>query len=241
MRSGRDREDGDMTDDEHHGHVYASAAATTPGRKVRHTQVVIGVSGALAVLAGAYLITTQVMETSQKTLPEPAALAPLTTPVTPGIDGTGVSPVPGHLRASRTTHPAQIARRAPSPTPDDLGSSLIPAPLETVAAAPHAMVTRRVETLRNGTIRVSSARFDLSGQSDLRLAADAGYPVGDGVHCTSRVRFAADDPAAARDDLLLCWRTSDDRSVVTMAIATQGSPDPRDSVAVIEQEWATLG
>ncbi len=237
-----------MTDQEQYdyvqnGSVYASAAATAPHRNLRRKQLVAGMGGALALIAGAYLITTQVMETHQQTLPEPAALAPLTTAATtPGIDGTGVSAVPGNLQASRTTHPAQIAKRAPSPTPAALaGLASAPAPpAQTAAGVPQAMVTRRVETVRNGTVRVSSARFDLTGQSDLQLAADPGHAVGDGVYCTNRVRFAADEPVTTRTGLLLCWRTSDDRSVVTMAVAAHGVPDPSDSVDIIEQEWATL-
>ncbi|WP_203742493.1 hypothetical protein [Actinoplanes cyaneus] len=246
MRSRHEPEDGEMTGHEDQGHLYA----TTPDPGLRRKQVVTLACGALAVVAGAYLITTEVMESSQETLPEPAALAPLTTAATPGIDGTGVSVVPGTLRASRTTHPAKSARRAPSPTPDDLApddlapadlASAVPAaPSAMVAAAPHAMVTRRVETIRDGTVRVSAARFDLSGQSDLRLAGDAGFPAGGGVNCTNRVRLDADDPASARSGLLLCWRTSDDRSVVTMAVVARGSPDARDSVDIIEQEWAAL-
>ncbi|WP_436527530.1 hypothetical protein [Actinoplanes sp. HUAS TT8] len=229
--------DQDQHDRTHTGSVYASAAAVAPRRSHHRRQVVIGVTGALALLAGAYLLTTQVMEADQDTLPEPAALAPLTTAATtPGIDGTGLSAVPGNLRASRTTHPAQAAKRAPSPTPSVLAS----APSATAAAFPQAMVTRRVETVRNGTVRVSSARFDLTGQSDLLLAADAGHDEGDGVRCTSRVRFAASEPVTDRDGLLLCWRTSDDRSVVTMAVAAQGAPDPQDSILIIDQEWATL-
>ncbi|BCY13907.1 hypothetical protein L3i22_089950 [Actinoplanes sp. L3-i22] len=229
-----------MTDDDHYdylakGSVYASAAATAPRRSLRRKQAVAGVTGALALLAGTYFLTTKLMETSQDTLPEPAALAPLTTAATPGIDGTGISAVPGNLEAPRTTHPAQAAKRAPSPTPSDL-TPQAEMPSETAAG----LVTRRVETIKNGTVRISSARFDLTGQSDLLYAADQGDAAGDGVYCTNRVRFGADEPVAEKAGLLLCWRTSDLRSVVTMAVAVQGTPDPRDCVGIIEQEWAAL-
>lgn len=233
-----------MTDEEqpartHAGSVYASAAAIAPRRGLRRRQLVAGATGAVAVIAGAYVLTTRLMESDQETLPEPAALAPLTTAATPGIDGTGLYAVPGNLQASRATRPAQTAKRAPSPTPSFL-PSVVASPSETAAARLHAMVMRRIETVRNGTVRVSSARFDLTGQSDLTLAADEGHAERDGVRCTNRVRFSPDEPAATRNSLLLCWRTSGDRSVVTMAVAARGRPDPEDSIGIIEQEWAAL-
>jgi hypothetical protein len=237
--------DGEMTDDDHYdyvakGSVYASAAATAPRRSLRRKQAVAGVTGALALLTGTYFLTTRLMETSQDSLPEPAALAPLTTAARPAIDGTGISAVPGNLKAPRTTHPAQAAKRTPLPTPSDLAPR-VGTPSGTAEERPAGSVTRRVETVRNGTVRISSARFDLTGQSDLRYAADEGDAAGYGVYCTNRVRFDADEPVVEKAGLLLCWRTSDVRSVVTMAVAVQGTPDRQDSVGIIEQEWAALG
>jgi hypothetical protein len=40
--------------------------------------------------------------------------------------------------------------------------------------------------------------------------------------------------------MLVCWRTSARRSVVTVAVAEQGRPSSGDSVAVIQREWARL-
>ncbi|KUL32657.1 hypothetical protein [Actinoplanes awajinensis] len=247
-------EDGDMSDDQHEhvpaGNVYVSAAAAAPHRRaLRRKQALVGVAGAAALLAGAGFLAAQLMEPQQETLPEPAALAPPATVATPGIEGTGQSVVPGDLPAPRTTYPADPARRTPSPTPSDLQTEIdasVAAGGFPQAASPSAAqgqsgpVTRRVETVRNGTVRVSSARFDLSDKGDRRLAADQGRLVADGVHCTNRVRFEEGETAVVRDGLLLCWRTSDQRSVVTMAIVKQGVPDTADSVAVIEREWAAL-
>ncbi len=228
------------------GHIYVSAVVTAQRRRdLRRRLAVAGVTGTFAVLAGAYFLTTRVTGAGQDTVPEPAALAPLTTAVTPSTDGTGQSPVPGEFRASRTTRPAQPAKRTPSPTPATL--TALSAPVggppqasETPGAVKHGVVTRRVETVQNGTVRVSSARFDLTGENDLPLAADGGYAAGNDVRCTTRLRFGAGEPVAARAGLLLCWRVSDRRSVVTIAVAAHGMPDPRDSVDIIAREWAAL-
>ncbi|GIE88758.1 hypothetical protein [Actinoplanes regularis] len=230
----------DRHDRLHQGQLYVSATVTAQRRRdFRRKLTVAGVTGAVAVLAGAYLLTTRVTETGQEAVPEPAALAPLTTAATPAIDETGRSAVPGNLRASRATRPAQPAKRAPSPTPATLAA--LSAPVGGPSGPEQrGIVTRRVETVQNGTVRVSSARFDLTGQNDLPFAADAGYAAGNDVRCTTRVRFSADEPVAAQPNLLLCWRVSDRRSVVTMAVAAHGLPDPRDSVDIIAREWASL-
>jgi hypothetical protein len=46
---------------------------------------------------------------------------------------------------------------------------------------------------------------------------------------------------AVRPNLLLCWRTSDDRSVATVLIDQSGKPSTADSVRIIDREWAKLG
>ncbi|AEV87585.1 Neuronal acetylcholine receptor subunit alpha-4 [Actinoplanes sp. SE50] len=240
--------DDDRPDRTRGGSVYASEAATAPHRRgLQRRQTAIGIAGAIAVLVGSGFIVTQLMDARQDTLPEPAALAPLTTAATPGMEGTGVSAVPGNLRAPRTTHPAEAAKRAPSPTPMSLpeepGASAPYAPSSMAVAqqGQQAPVIRRVETVHNGTVRISTARADLTGRGDLQLAADTGFAAGDGIRCTNRVRFSPDEPATTREYLLLCWRTSDRRSVITMAVAAHGAPTPADSAKIIIREWDSLG
>jgi hypothetical protein len=101
-------------------------------------------------------------------------------------------------------------------------------------------VNQRDEATAEGTIRVMSAKRDLSGQHDLLLAADRGEAVGD-ARCTKKVRFSVNAKAREIPTLLLCWRTSDARSVVTMAVAKKGSPSSATSIEVLDREWAKLG
>ncbi|GIF13038.1 hypothetical protein [Actinoplanes teichomyceticus] len=233
------------------GSLYTSAAATESHRRsMRRKQAVVGVTGAAAVLAGAGFLVGQLMESEQETLPEPAALPPLTTAATGGSEGTRRSAVPVTRHAFRTTRPAAPARRTPSPTPEKPAAEIARSaaagglPLRSAASATadrvRGTVTRRVETFGNQTVRVTSAHTDLSGHPELSLAADRGHPVADGVRCTDRVRPSAGASPGTGDRLLLCWRTSAERSVVTMTVATRGAPDETDSVAIIDREWAAL-
>jgi hypothetical protein len=114
-------------------------------------------------------------------------------------------------------------------------------PLKQDATRAGGVVNERTERTANGSIRVISARHDLSGQREMRFAGDEGKPVGKGVTCTNRMRFAEGTPATVRPTALLCWRVSKERSVVTMAVAPKGKPSAAASVAVISKEWAALG
>lgn len=101
-------------------------------------------------------------------------------------------------------------------------------------------VKERNERTAQGTIRVVSARYDLTGQRELGLAGDDGDPVGS-ARCTQRVKFSAEAAAQVKPSLLLCWRTSAGRSVVTLAAVPGGHPSSARSVAAIDREWAALG
>jgi hypothetical protein len=227
--------------------LYASAAATTPQRRERRRkQAVVGLTGAAAVLAGAGFLATQLMNAEQPSLPEPAALAPLTAS-TAATASSVPSVEPSVTRTSKVPKPAEPVERSPAPT---VSRTPDPAPTPTSAATDRSSklgvraqdgVNERTEALENGTIRIVSARRDLSGERELQLAGDKGRPIGNGVWCTSDVRMAAGAPAEERPTVLLCWRTSKTRSVVTMAVVTNGEAPTARSVDIIGEEWAKLG
>ena len=91
----------------------------------------------------------------------------------------------------------------------------------------------------DGSINVVTAKADLTGQRELAMAADNGTPVGD-VRCTQRLRFANAMAPRTLPMVLLCWRVSAHKSVLTLATAKTGSPSPAASAAIIDREWAKL-
>jgi len=116
------------------------------------------------------------------------------------------------------------------------GHPLLPAIIPT---GPAAAASTRTEQTTGGTIRITTARADLTGQQGQQLAADDGTPAAD-AHCTRRLHFSNAAKPEEVPSLLLCWRTSAKRSVVTLAVAKRGRPSAADSAAVIDREWAKL-
>jgi len=89
------------------------------------------------------------------------------------------------------------------------------------------------------TMRVITARGDLTGQRELAWAADEGRAVGN-ARCTQNFRFNPGASVGERPTMLLCWRTSSDRSVYTVAVDLDGRPSTSDSVAAIDKAWSKL-
>lgn len=90
------------------------------------------------------------------------------------------------------------------------------------------------------TFRVVSAPTDLSGQHELAWLADSGHRVGD-AQCTQNFRIGQNASAYIRPTMLICWRTSPTKSVYTVAVNLDQTPSEEDSVAKIEEIWATMG
>jgi len=90
------------------------------------------------------------------------------------------------------------------------------------------------------TLRVVSANSDLTGQRELAWVADKGQPVGD-ARCTQNFRIGPGAPARVRPTLLICWRTSAQRSVYTVAVDVDHRPSPKASVDELDRVWNELG
>jgi hypothetical protein len=90
------------------------------------------------------------------------------------------------------------------------------------------------------SMRIVSAKGDLTGQRELAWPADKGVAVGD-AHCTQNFRFNAQALPGIRPTLLICWRTSADRTVYTVAVDVKAKPSMTDSVAQLDQEWNAMG
>ncbi|WP_433826372.1 hypothetical protein ACQP2E_30415 [Actinoplanes sp. CA-015351] len=233
----------EQVDPETSGGIYASATADTPERRnQRRKQAVVAVVGAAAVLAGGGFLALQLTGSGQPALPEPAALAPLTDSPAPS------SPAAVEPSVSRTVtkapKPADAVEISPAPSPSPSAEAEASGSAEEqlrAAGTESQPVTERTELLENGTIRIVSAPRDLTGERELSLATDKGKPAGQGVKCTTKVRVNSSTPVSVRPTLLLCWRTSEARSVVTMAVVPSGEPPTSSSVEIIGKEWARLG
>jgi hypothetical protein len=219
-------------DRDDNGAVYHSAMPER--RRRRRTQAVVGTIGLAAVLGpGAYFVTGQILDRRQPVVTRDTEAL---TPIAPSDRSTQppASPVSSSPPVRSTM---SAVRQSASPTPVPSLPSALPSgdPL----TAQGAGVTERSFTTAEGTIRVQSAHYDLTGTQDLALAGDNGRPVGT-ARCTRNMRFP-DDPAVREvPSMLLCWRTSADRSVITMAVAAGGRPSTGRSLELLDREWADL-
>ena len=241
--------------------VYQSVMHDREGRRRKH--IVVG-AVALAALLGtaAFLVTAQIVDRNDSTMTQDTnAIAPIQPPirVTP-TETNAATPA-----AKAVTSTKSAAKRSVSPVPSvpssadakseaDVKAEINAArssaaadgvplqrPLTAAGGLPPAQnLTQRTEMTSEGTVRVVTAKSDLTGQHELLMAADDGEPVGD-VHCTQKLRFAQGSPARSFSGLLLCWRTSASRSVVTLATTKSNRrPSSAASAAIIDKEWAKL-
>lgn len=222
-------------------------------------KIAVGAVGAAAVLgAGAYLITAQVLDRDANTESRnDGALAPIVAPASAEPSASSGIQASADSVGAPTSAPAPArssATPAAAPTPSSTlsvaeqirkareaaakgGNPLQPA--LTAAAAP-GPIDERSEPVKDGSMRVITAKFDLTGHRALLWAADKGKPVGD-ARCTQNVRFSNKMTPAIQPNLLLCWRTSGTRSVATVLVNYKGHPSSQKSLEVIDREWAKLG
>lgn len=224
-----------------------------PGMRRRIGVIAVGAAAVLGV--GAYAVTanltgedshtaepgTLTPAVSPSSTPPPASLT--TAPATPEDSAPPASPSPVPTTAtSRSSVDPKVRKQIDEARANQKKDGIeLQRPLEDKGrTVPTGLTTTRTEEKPWGTIRITTARADLTGQQDLAMAGDGGTLSGR-AHCTQKVRFSRNVPARAISNMMLCWRTSADRSVVTMAVAKKGRPTAADGAAVIAREWAKLG
>lgn len=232
-----------------------------PRNSRRRKQAIAGAVGLAAVLGGgAFLITDRLTGEADPVSSEVAAPAPVGAPapgaasMSPVPSGPSAAPKPSATVASSASPSAPAAsspkprttaerirdaRAAVAKAGDQVRRPLPPVNGNAAPAASEVTVTNTGSLREGGTLRVVSARQDLTGHRELRWAADAGEAVGT-ARCTQNFRLSAGAPAKERPTMLLCWRTSAERSVYTIAVSADGRPSKAASVAVIDQRWAQL-
>lgn len=241
--------------------VYQSATTARPRRR---KQAVAGAIGLAAVLgAGAYVITSQVVDRDGTATTDTGAIAPIVGPASgassdasPASASASASasaatsmatPTPASAGTKRTRSPKPVASTSVS-VEEEIKAARVAAendghPLQRArTAAPDAAtgpVNERDEPSANGIMRIVSARFDLTGQRELLWAADDGEQVGN-ARCTQNFRLSDEAEPEKRPTMMLCWRTSTDKSVLTVAVTRKGRPSAAASVAVLDKEWAKL-
>ena len=225
-----------------------------PSRKRRYQ--VVAVVGAVAVLGAGVLVaersgqeptvavsdTTDDLATTPETLAGPTVGAAASGKTATSRPSAVASPramvgatTPGTVKASvpASAAPTTATKRPPAKPP---------ATTKPMAVSPAVTVTDSGSMPKDHhTLRVVSARKDLTGYHELGWAADSGHAVG-AARCTQNFRIGGPNvPARVRPTMLLCWRTSQTRSVYVLAVDIDRKPSEQTAVATITKVWAKLG
>jgi hypothetical protein len=240
--------------------VYDSVVAR---RTRRRKQALIGVAGLAVLGAGAFLVTAQASDNNKTETRDAAALAPVapvigSDDVTAAPSASGSVPAPSGAAsasapasapasASAATTKAQTRKQkidAVRGTARDNVGKLATRPMRQHAG--RVVSDKDLTVVETGslkkdkaTMRVVSARLDLTGQRELSWVTDQGEAFGD-AHCTQKIRVREGMPPVEKPTLLLCWRTSAHKSVYTVAVNVTGPPSTAVSVAALDRAWAKL-
>lgn len=181
---------------------------------------------------GAYVITAQVVGGHHTTTAQEAGA----TPVGQGKGEANPEPVPAPSDTRTVQERIKAAREAAAKDGYTVKHARTPEPGVREATD----VVERNEKVQNGSLRIITARSDLTGQRALLWAADKGKRYGT-ASCTQNFKFSNNEKPSVRPTLLLCWRTSATRSVATALVDYSGHPSISKSLGIIDREWAKLG
>ncbi|WP_433295469.1 hypothetical protein ACQP2F_35900 [Actinoplanes sp. CA-030573] len=225
----------------------------------RSHRVAAGVVGLAALLGGgAYLLTSHLTDHGSTRAPEAGAVRPLVTSSS-GARSSAASADAGAdsvIAPSPSTAPSQSTSSSPSAPLLTLAPSVaaeikkareqsekdgypVLRPLTPAANAVMGPVDVRNTSDKRGSVRILTAKHDLSGQREMLWAADGGRPVGS-ARCTDKFHFSNAEKPHVLPTMLLCWRTSSAKSVVVVKVSFHGKPQATETVAILDREWAKL-
>jgi hypothetical protein len=237
------------------GSAYAGSRSSAGDRRAaarRLKKAAVALIGLTAVGAGAYFGTTLLTGNTPGFVSAgpgvPAPPAPAPSPSSPSPK-PALSPSPGP-QAGTLNGARQSTRPSPTPSiPDEVVAAdqvsrllaATPQPARPGLSIASGPVTVATETGTDGsTIRVVTARYDLTGRWSPPSTGDPGYAVGD-AHCTAKLTALSGGTADERPTMLMCWRLSPGKSVVTVATRPKSHPLAGASVEVLDRNWVALG
>ncbi|WP_430779991.1 hypothetical protein [Actinoplanes sp. G11-F43] len=220
---------------------------TTPPAAARprntRKRVTAGVAGLAALLGGgAYLTTSAIMDADK---PAPSETVNQAVRISEPLDQK-----PGDTTPS------------PVPTTDASGSPLPQKVVDEIKEARRKMAESGVKVQRpfreqsvedtddvkrttkgslkeGGIVRIVTARKDLTGQSELAYVAGGIKKHGD-ASCSQTFQFSSNPTPAKRKNLLMCWRTTDAKSVLAIVVDPKGKPSRDKAVAALEKSWSAM-
>ncbi|MDT4989798.1 MAG: hypothetical protein QOI74_3892 [Micromonosporaceae bacterium] len=222
----------------------AAGTAQRPWQQRRKYQVMATVAAA-AIAATAGVLVAQHTRQRHSQMSSGVPVGAGATPGTPAAGPPAGTTLP-HTGATGATTPSVATGGTAAGAPDSTGAGRTPAtepPTVTKALignVPATVTSSGSMPKEHHTLRVVSARADLTGQGELAWAADAGTPVRD-ARCTQNFRFNPGSRVGERPTMVLCWRTSPQKSVYVIAVDIDHRPSAQAAATTIDRVWSTLG
>ncbi|MEU4622154.1 hypothetical protein AB0G04_19595 [Actinoplanes sp. NPDC023801] len=115
-----------------------------------------------------------------------------------------------------------------------------PLPQSLTAVVPEIDVKKIGSVQKGGQeLRVASARADLTGMRELAWVVGSGEPFRS-VRCSQTFKLSNETKPSKKPNLLICWRTSADKSVYTVMVDIDGAPSKQKSEAAIAKRWRQM-
>jgi len=194
----------------------------------RRARVGLGLAALAAVGVGSYVVT------DHRAAPEAGSSlrAATASPAAPAGPGPAPRSDAERVAAAKSFAAAHGVKNFHPVLPKDVP--------ELSAAAAAAKVTTTGSVKQGATMRIITAKGDLTGQRELGWVAGGVMKVGR-VSCSQTFQLANEEKPTRKPSLLICWRTSAAKSVATVAVNLRGRPSLKQSAEVIGREWGRLG
>ncbi|SDT79102.1 hypothetical protein [Actinoplanes derwentensis] len=232
-----------------HENKPASGPQSPARSQRRRRRLAVGTAGLAALLGpSAYVVTSEIVDESRQTT---AQQVPVVAPVT---TAQASAPPGGASGAMRPAAPEQTVEAAPSPLSSEVIKEILDArkkmaddgvdlkrPLQpsTTATADSVKAITEGSLNSGGIVRMVTAREDLTGQRELAWVSGGIKKYRD-VPCSQTVRFSADSQPEKKDNLLICWRTSPTKSVISIVVDPEGKPSRTKAVNALKEEWRSM-
>jgi hypothetical protein len=258
-----------MTDFDHEGDYYPDPDSDEDrysprtARRIRGgKKALVALAGMAAIGLGVLFFVTEAMPAKNELAPQIGALSPAhSVRSTPAVAETtrahhaatptasSSTPVKSAVAPQRSPIPETspsltLAQRVAIARPAATGvavPSALPAQVGITAVPPRDVSVIDTGSMRRdgATMRLVSALGDLTGRRELSWVADAGVSVGDGF-CSQNFHYSAPVATGLNPSLMVCWRVSPLKSVISVAVTKTGTPSAQAGVEAIDRRWEQL-
>jgi hypothetical protein len=228
--------------------VTESQMSRRPSR--RRARAVVGAAGLAAVLGGgAYLVTLTIADDRSTAIRETGGSAPLVAASPPAAEPTASA------SATASATPASAASALAASIPPDVRDKIeaarrkmaddgveVARPVlpQTTATADDIKLTTKGSLKEGGILRIVTARGDLTGQRELAWVA-GGVEKYRNTSCSQTFQFSTNPVPTKKPNLLLCWNTSAEKSVIAIVVDPKGHPSRDKAVDAVEKKWRSMG